>query len=85
MHDASGKTQSSRSSNDIGQIRLTIDGNTSCGLIESFGTTSALYAPQTIPEGMQKMDLSFWIPLTVILGLAAMAAMFAFVWACDKI
>ncbi len=34
---------------------------------------------------MQKMDLSFWIPLTVILGLAAMTAMFAFVWACDKV
>jgi hypothetical protein len=31
------------------------------------------------------MDLYLWIPVTVILGLAAMLAMFAFVRACDKV
>ena len=31
------------------------------------------------------MNLTIWIPVTVILGLAAMTAMFAFVKACDKV
>lgn len=31
------------------------------------------------------MDLATWIPLTVVLGLAALALMFAFVVACDKV
>jgi hypothetical protein len=31
------------------------------------------------------MDLETWIPLTVLLGLAALGLMFAFVVACDKV
>lgn len=31
------------------------------------------------------MDLGLWVPLTVLLGLATMALMFAFVVACDKV
>jgi hypothetical protein len=31
------------------------------------------------------MDLSVWIPVTVILGLATMLAMYAFVKACEKV
>jgi hypothetical protein len=31
------------------------------------------------------MDLELWIPLTVGLGLLAMAAMFAFVIGCEKV
>jgi hypothetical protein len=31
------------------------------------------------------VDLSLWIPLTVALGLLALAAMFAFVRACDRV
>jgi hypothetical protein len=31
------------------------------------------------------MDLGFWVPLTVLLGLVTMALMFAFVAACDKV
>ena len=31
------------------------------------------------------MDLVLWVPLTVVLGLAALALMFAFVAACDKV
>jgi hypothetical protein len=31
------------------------------------------------------VDLSLWIPLTVALGLLTMAALFAFVRACDRV
>jgi hypothetical protein len=31
------------------------------------------------------MDLSIWIPVTVILGLVTMGLMFAFVEACEKV
>jgi hypothetical protein len=31
------------------------------------------------------MDLALWIPATVILGLATMLALFAFVRACEKV
>lgn len=31
------------------------------------------------------MDLSIWIPAMFVLGLAALALMFAFVYACDKV
>lgn len=31
------------------------------------------------------MDINLWIPLTVILGLVVMMAMFAFVEACDRV
>ncbi len=31
------------------------------------------------------MDLNVWIPITVVLGLATLAAMFAFIKACEKI
>jgi hypothetical protein len=31
------------------------------------------------------MDLELWIPLTIGLGLATMAAMFAFVLGCEKV
>lgn len=31
------------------------------------------------------MDLTTWVPLTLFLGLAALALMFAFVIACDKV
>ena len=31
------------------------------------------------------MNLPLWIPAMLMLGLAAMAAMFAFVKACDKV
>ncbi len=31
------------------------------------------------------MDLYFWIPAMVILGLAVFALMFACIWACNKI
>jgi hypothetical protein len=31
------------------------------------------------------MDLAVWIPATAVLGLAAMALMFAFLEACDKV
>ena len=31
------------------------------------------------------MDLAIWIPAMVILGLATMALMFAFVAGCDKV
>ena len=31
------------------------------------------------------MDLATWVPLTVVLGLVALAFMFAFVVACDKV
>jgi hypothetical protein len=31
------------------------------------------------------MDLHIWIPVTVILGLMTMLAMFAFIWACEKV
>ena len=33
----------------------------------------------------QPMDLSIWIPAMFVLGLAALALMFAFVYACDKV
>jgi hypothetical protein len=31
------------------------------------------------------MDLSVWIPGLICLGLAALALMFAFAFACDKV
>lgn len=31
------------------------------------------------------MDLSVWIPVTVLLGLLTLGLMFAFVFACDKV
>ena len=31
------------------------------------------------------MDLSLWIPITLLLGLGTLALMFAFVRACDKV
>lgn len=31
------------------------------------------------------MDLTIWIPVTVLLGLATLAAMFAFIKACEKV
>jgi len=31
------------------------------------------------------MNLAIWIPLTLALGLAALALMFAFVIACEKV
>ncbi|MDB5314146.1 MAG: hypothetical protein JWO38_8348 [Gemmataceae bacterium] len=31
------------------------------------------------------MDLGFWVPLTVLLGLITIGLMFAFVAACDKV
>ncbi len=31
------------------------------------------------------MDLEIWIPLTVLLGLATMAALFAFIAGCEKV
>jgi len=31
------------------------------------------------------MDLVIWVPVTVALGLVALALMFAFVAACDKV
>jgi hypothetical protein len=31
------------------------------------------------------MSLAVWIPVTVLLGLVAMGAMFAFVAACEKV
>lgn len=31
------------------------------------------------------MDLSVWIPVTVLLGLFTLGLMFAFVFACDKV
>lgn len=31
------------------------------------------------------MDLNIWIPAMILLGLAALALMFAFVYACDKV
>ena len=31
------------------------------------------------------MDLSVWIPVTVLLGLATLASLFGFIWACDKV
>jgi hypothetical protein len=31
------------------------------------------------------MDLTFWIPALVILGLVTLGLMFAFVVACDKV
>ena len=31
------------------------------------------------------MDLSFWIPVTILLALAAFALLFLFVHACDKV
>jgi hypothetical protein len=33
----------------------------------------------------ETMNLEIWIPITVILGLATMGLMFAFVIACDKV
>lgn len=31
------------------------------------------------------MDLTVWVPVTVVLGLAALALMFAVLEACDKV
>jgi len=31
------------------------------------------------------MDLTIWIPAMILLGLAALGLMFAFVLACDKV
>ena len=31
------------------------------------------------------MDLGIWIPATLLLGLAVMGALFAFVYACEKV
>lgn len=31
------------------------------------------------------MQLTFWIPLLIILGLATMGLMFAFLHGCDKV
>ncbi len=31
------------------------------------------------------MNLAIWIPLTLFLGLAALALMFAFIRACEKV
>ncbi len=31
------------------------------------------------------MDLTVWVPATVLLGLVTLALMFAFVEACDKV
>ena len=31
------------------------------------------------------MDLTVWMPLTVLFGLVALALMFLFVKACDKV
>jgi hypothetical protein len=31
------------------------------------------------------MDLTIWVPVTVLLGLLTMALMFAFLEACDKV
>jgi len=31
------------------------------------------------------MDLTVWLPAVFLLGLAALAAMFAFVAACEKV
>ncbi len=31
------------------------------------------------------MDLSFWIPVTILLALATFALLFLFVRACDKV
>ncbi len=30
-------------------------------------------------------NLNLWIPITILLGLVTMGAMFAFVTACDKV
>ncbi len=31
------------------------------------------------------MDLTVWLPALIVLGLAAFASLFAFVFACDKV
>lgn len=31
------------------------------------------------------MDLTFWLSFLALLGLATLALMFAFVWACDRV
>ena len=31
------------------------------------------------------MDLTIWIPVTVLLGLVTLGLMFAFIVACDKV
>lgn len=38
-----------------------------------------------VPHRREAMDLSLGIPVTVILGLLTMAAMFAFVRGCEKV
>lgn len=31
------------------------------------------------------MDMTFWVPTMIVLGLVTMGLMFAFVMACDKV
>jgi len=31
------------------------------------------------------MDLTFWLPALLLLGLAVLGLMFAFVWACNRV
>ncbi len=31
------------------------------------------------------MDLFFWVPVTVVIGLVAFGILFAFIAACDKV
>jgi hypothetical protein len=34
---------------------------------------------------MVEFNLTYWMPALFLLGLATMALLFAFVWACDKV
>ena len=34
---------------------------------------------------MTPFNLAVWLPAIFLLGLATLALMFAFVWACDKV
>jgi hypothetical protein len=46
---------------------------------------SASFAHLLDLEGVILVDLSFWIPALIGLGLAALGSMFAFVKACEKV
>ena len=53
-----------------------------CG--ERFLPARPLLGSRPSPEG-KKMNLVVWIPALVLLGLATLGLMFAFVIACDKV
>jgi hypothetical protein len=60
-----------------------------CGAASAISRCRAQELPEgedaiPLPEDFA-MDLAIWVPLTVVLGLAALGLMFAFVVACDKV